>query len=473
MKNKQWYVMLVMLLMGALLLSACGGSGTGAEPVVEERPAEEEVAPEAVEEEAAEEEMAEEEASEEEMSEEETSEEEMSEEEASEEEMAEEEMAEEEIAASEYDIFLTVWADDTRSPILSELADGFANEYGVGLVIEQVADIRDQFKIAAPAGEGPDIIVGAHDWIGELVASGLLAELDLGSVEGNMVSEAVSAFYYEGIQVGMPYATENLAFFRNTDLVPDAPATWEEVTEIGTTLLGDGTVDVGIALSGTTYDAYPIQTAFGGYIFGRDDTGNYNAEDVGLDSDGMIAAASLVDQWVQDGFITDSTDWDNAHVLFEEGKAPFIMAGPWALNRIRESGVPYAISAFPAGDAGPGVPFLGVQGFMVNALSDNVALAQAFLTEFVATDATMQALYDADPRPSAWTPVRDAVEDPDFVGFGEASVGGQPMPAIPAMGAVWASWDDAFTLILQGEQTPDEAMGTAGEQIRTLIEEGG
>ena len=47
-------------------------------------------------------------------------------------------------------------------------------------IVEQIADISDQFQIAAPAGEGPDIIVGAHDRAGTLVASGLLAPIDLG-----------------------------------------------------------------------------------------------------------------------------------------------------------------------------------------------------------------------------------------------------------------------------------------------------
>ncbi len=82
--------------------------------------------------------------------------------------------------AEEFDTFITVWADDTRAPILAELATAFQETYQVGLRVEQVADIRDQFVIAAPAGEGPDIILGAHDWLGQLVSSGLLAPVDLG-----------------------------------------------------------------------------------------------------------------------------------------------------------------------------------------------------------------------------------------------------------------------------------------------------
>jgi arabinogalactan oligomer / maltooligosaccharide transport system substrate-binding protein len=439
MKNQRLYLLLVTLIVGAFVLVACGADAPEpAAPVVEEPAVVEE--PEPVEE--PEEEM--------------------------EEEMEEEEVEEE--PAVEVTISLTIWADDTRAPILSQLAAAFEAEYGVGLVVEQVADIRDQFRIAAPAGEGPDIIIIPHDQIGELIESGLLAVVDLGAKEASFREEAVAAFFYDGEQYGMPYATENLGFFRNSDLVPDEPATWEEVYEIAVALTEDGSVSEGFILSGTTYDAFPIQTAFGGYIFGRDAEGNYDPSDVGVDSDGMIEAISFIDRLVEEGLMPQSTDWDTAHVLFENGETPFIMAGPWALPRIRESGVPYVISAFPEGPAGRGVPFLGVQGFVVNALSDNVALAQAFLTEFVATDATMQALYDADPRPSAWIPVFEATDDPDLAGFSVAGEGGMPMPAIPEMSAVWSAWDAGVTLVIQQQLDPEDAMEDAGQQIRDLID---
>ncbi len=365
------------------------------------------------------------------------------------------------------EISIRIWADETRAPILVELGEAFLAEYGVGLIVDQVGfgDIRDQFVIAGPAGEGPDIIIGAHDWLGQLSSSGLLAPLDLGSKADQFVDVALSVFTYEGQLVGMPYATENLAFFYNTELVPEPPTTWDEVVTIGQALQDAGDATYGFALTGTTYDAFPLQTAYGGYIFGRDAEGNYNPNDLGVDSPGMLAAAEWIAARVAEGFMPDSTDWDTSHVLFETGEVPFLMAGPWALDRIRSSAVPYAITTFPDG----GAPFLGAQGFMVNALSDNTLLAQAFLTEFVATTEVMQALQDAGNRPSAFIPVLEATTDPDLAAFGEAGVNAVPMPAIPEMGSVWGSWGDAFTLVLNGDDTPENALATAGAQIRSLI----
>src|SRR6266496_3184307 len=54
---------------------------------------------------------------------------------------------------------LRIWADDTRAPILQDMADEVLSAYNLQLVVELKASIRDDFQTAAPLGEGPDIIV--------------------------------------------------------------------------------------------------------------------------------------------------------------------------------------------------------------------------------------------------------------------------------------------------------------------------
>lgn len=366
---------------------------------------------------------------------------------------------------------LTIWADDTRTPILLDLADDFLAEYNVALVVEDlgvVQDIRSQVIIAAPAGEGPDIYIGVHDWLGALIESGLVAPIELGDIEGQFVQSNLDAFTYtDGNLYGLPYASENLGFFYNTDLVSEPPATWDEVLQIGRDLQGQGLVEYATAVStGPLYNALPIQTAFGGYIFGRDDSGAWNADDVGLDSAGEIDAVAWMTAAVEEGLMPETFDYETAHSLFETGQIPFLMAGPWALDRIRASGVPYAVAeSFPDN----GAPFLGVQGFMINPFSENVLLAQAFLTEFVATEEVMQKLYETGLRPSAYIPVLEATDDPDLRAMGLAGANAMPMPNIPEMGSVWSAADNGITLAITGEQTPEEAMSDAAEQVRALI----
>jgi len=365
---------------------------------------------------------------------------------------------------------LKIWADDTRTPILLSFADDFLAKYNVELVVEdlgRVQDIRTPMITAAPAGEGPDIFIGVHDWLGALVESGLVAPIDLGDKQSEFVESSLKAFTYtDGKLYGVPYATENLGFFYNTDLVTTPPTTWAEVLEIGRTLKAEGKVQYAFAMAGGGYENMPVLTAFGGYIFGLDANGAWNPKDVGLDGEGMIAGVKYLADAAKEGLIPTTADYETAHSLFETGQVPFLMAGPWALDRIRASGVPYKVStSFPDN----GVPFLGVQGFMVNAFSENVLLAQTFLTEYVATEDFMQQIYETGLRPSAFKSVLAKTEDADLKAMGEAGVNAMPMPNIPEMGSVWTAWNNGIALAASGDQTPEASMKDAADQVRSLI----
>jgi maltose-binding protein MalE len=366
---------------------------------------------------------------------------------------------------------LKIWADDTRTPILLDMADDFLAKYNVELVVEDlgvVQDIRSQIIIAAPAGEGPDIFIGVHDWLGALIESGLVAPIDLGDKRGDFVESALDAFTYtDGQLYGVPYATENLGFFYNTDLVATPPTTWDEMLAVGQALKDEGKVQYAIAIAGDPgYNSLPMQTSFGGYVFGVDANGAWNPDDVGLDSPGEIASIIWMKGAVDAGLMPDTTDYETGHSLFETGQIPFLMAGPWALDRIRASGVPYAVApAFPDN----GAPFLGVQGFMVNAYSENILLAQTFLTEYVATPEFMQQIYETGNRPSALKSVLATTDDPDLAAMGEAGVNAIPMPNIPEMGSVWSAWNNGIALALTGDLTPEESMTDAANQVRALI----
>ncbi len=374
-------------------------------------------------------------------------------------------------AAVEPSATLRIWADDTRTPILQGLADQFLADYNVQLVVEDlgiVQDIRAQVLIAVPAGEGPDIYIGVHDWLGALVESGLAAPLDLGAKADSFVPAALDAFTYtDGKLYGVPYATENMGFFYNTDLVAEPPTTWDQVLEIGRALKAEGKVDYAIAIAGDPgYNSFPMQSAFGGYIFGKDANGALNPNDIGLGSEAEIAGVSWMRDAVVEGLMPETTDQETNYALFETGKIPFIMTGPWRLENIRASGVPYAIAnSFPDNAA----PLLGVQGFIVNPLSENVLLAQTFLTEYIATDAVMKTLYETGNRPSAFKSVLEITEDADLKAMGLAGTNAVPMPNIPEMGSVWGAWNAGITIAITGQETPEKAMTDATQQIKDLI----
>jgi maltose-binding protein MalE len=375
------------------------------------------------------------------------------------------------------DADLVIWADDTRAPVLTPLAATFAADEGVKVSVLEVPfdKIRDNLSTAGPAGEGPDIIIGAHDWLGELVSNGAVEPIELGAAADAYGDVAVQAFAYDSKQYGLPYAVENIALIRNTDLVPDAPATFEELESIALQLKADGTVDVPLAVQegpADPYHNYPMFSGAGGYIFGQNPDGSYNADDLGIDSPGGLKAAELFKKWSDEGLISKDVTYDIMNESFSTGKAPFAITGPWAVGGFTDAGVNFVVEPIPTIDGGTPKVFVGVQGFMISSFSESKDLAKTFLLDYVNTEDVQLALYDAGGRPPAMTSAFDKVSnDPIVQGFGLSGQQGQPQPAIPAMSKVWDTWKDAYNLIFTGSD-PTTAFKDAAATIRDAIAAG-
>jgi len=369
---------------------------------------------------------------------------------------------------------LKIWVyDNSRIDALTQIGKDFEAKYKIPVEVSMVdlGQIKSQFLLANGGSDTADIAIIPHDNLGGLVENGVVLPVNLGRKASNFLKPAIDGFMYNGKLYGLPLSVENIGFFRNTTLVPQAPKTWDEVIAIGKKLMAEGKTTQIMGFPDATYNVFPLYTAFGGAIFGKKADGSWDPHKVELNNTGMVKGLSLMVQMVKNKEAPGTIDWDGAHVLFESGKAPFILTGPWAINRFKTAKVPYAISAFPAAKKGgqPGAPFLGVQGMIVSAASKQAALAQAFLTQFMATEKYMNQLYLADHRPSAWKTVNDKADDSDSKGFAEAGTNAIPMPSIPAMGYVWDAWGNAAALAFSGEKTPKEALDTAATQVETQV----
>jgi arabinogalactan oligomer/maltooligosaccharide transport system substrate-binding protein len=372
-------------------------------------------------------------------------------------------------------IELVIWADDERSQVLESLAPRVLEETNVRLVIEPTADedLRGRVTTAAPAGEGPDIFVGRHDWVGEMVASGIAAPIDLGGREDEWLPVALEAFNYDGQLYGMPDQSEAVALFYNTELVPEPPSTLEDLTAICDEL---NEIDNCWAIPGGGDDAdayanYPFVSALGGYIFAFDPQTGYDTADVGLDSEGAIAGVTVLEQLVKDGHVK-SVNGGEAQRQFEDGLAPFFLSGPWQLAGFNEEGLPYGVAKLPTIEGQPMRSFLGAGGMFINQFSENTALAQAFLLDYIANEETMTAFYDANPSNPVYVATYDAIAAGDDIAaaFARSGADGSPIPNIPEMSGVWVPLGDQLLLVRNLETDAAGAMASAAQQVRNSIE---
>jgi arabinogalactan oligomer / maltooligosaccharide transport system substrate-binding protein len=373
---------------------------------------------------------------------------------------------------------ITIWADPTRAKAITPLAQKWATDNGVTVKVQSIAqNLTTQFKTASQQGTGPDIVVWAHDVIGDLVQNGAIDPVTM--PDTSMFDPlAVKGMTFNGQLYGVPYSVENIALFYNTDMVTSCPATMEDLVATGQQLIKDKKASQIMALQvgqqGDSYHIYPVFTSGGGSFFGTTATGDPDPKNVTVDSAESIAAGQKIYQLGEKGVgaLKRSIDGNNTYSTFTSGKTAFLVSGPWAMsNGITKAGTKYDICAIPPfKDGKPASPFIGVNGFFLASKGQNKTLAEEFLTSVVPTLDFQVGLYQADPRRPALTAAVDQVKatDPNIPKFAAAAVNGTILPAIPAMGQVWTPFGAAEAAIVGGAD-PATALQAAAKAIRDGI----
>jgi arabinogalactan oligomer/maltooligosaccharide transport system substrate-binding protein len=365
---------------------------------------------------------------------------------------------------------LIIWMDENRAEALDDVIATFEEETG-----KEFGAIRDDLTTQAPAGEGPDIVVGAHDWIGKLVQNGVVAPLELGDAAGDFQEVSIQAMSYDGAVYGVPVSVENIALVRNTALAPEAPATWDELVQTGQAAVAAGEAEfpllVGIDPNASDpYHLFPLQASFGGPLFGMNEDGSYNADDLQIGNEGNLRFAQALAEWGASDLINENISGDIAKEQFAAGASPYTITGPWNLSAFQEAGVEYAISEIPAPGDLPATPFVGVQGFMLSAYAQNPIVATQFLTEYIASEEAQTAIYEGGQRAPALTAAFEAAQsDEDVASFGEVGANGVPMPNIPEMDAVWGDWGTTEIQIITGQGDPVQLWTAMAEKIQATI----
>ena len=264
---------------------------------------------------------------------------------------------------------VVIWCDNARVAIIKLWATSNSAKLGEIKVVGQDS-VKGSLKTVR-AIDAPDIIIGAHDWIGALKADGKIQPVVLPPA-AKFDAKVKAAFQITGRQYGVPMQTENVALFRNTKLVPKAPKTFAELEKVALALKKKNSSNrnfvpfaVPQGAGGDAYHMYPLFSGLGGYFFGGNSL-KWNTNDVGVANPKFLSNSAIIDKWYKEGLIKASVSADIALTSFTGGNAPFYITGPWNLGKIRSSGVDYAITPVPNIVKGiKPVPLVGVQGAML------------------------------------------------------------------------------------------------------------
>jgi arabinogalactan oligomer/maltooligosaccharide transport system substrate-binding protein len=349
---------------------------------------------------------------------------------------------------------LTVWVDAERVDALKGAAEAYTEktDIKVDLVGKDTADIKDDFIQQVPTGKGPDITMGAHDWLGELSTNGVVAPLELGDSAGDYLPVAIDASTYEGTTYMLPYAVENIAMLRNADLVPEAATSFDDMIAKGQAAGLTQPFVVEQGAEGNPYHLYPFQTAFGSPVFGSGAEG-YDPTDLQIGNSGGEQFATWLGSQGKNGTGAFNTDIDGeiAKQAFLDGTAAFWLTGPWNVGAAIDGGINVAIDTVPSPTAEVASPFAGVKGFFVSAESKNKVAANDFLVNYIGTEDVQLELFEAgNVLPALSSAAETASSDPIIAGFAAVGEEAVPMPAIPAMGSVWQYWGIAEADVING-----------------------
>ena len=363
---------------------------------------------------------------------------------------------------------LTVWADDTRYSQIQELAKDFtaATKVDVQVVQKSQTDMGQEFISQVPTGNGPDIIVTAHDGLGQMVKNGVVSPVDLGDAKSKFSEAAIQGVTYDGKTYGVPYAVESVALVRNNKLTTDTPKTFDEMIASGKKAGSEYPFVVQMSTDGDPYHLYAFQTSFGNEVFKQSADGSYTSE-LTLGGTGATEFAQWLKEQGEAKTLNPNITADIAKDAFLKGNAAYMVTGPWNVTAAKAAGLDVSVLPIPSAGGKEAKPFVGVQAFYQSSKPQNQVLVNKFF-QYLETKEAQSKLQQLGGRVPAMTEVADSLTDENLKQFASIAGSGLPMPAIPEMSAVWVYWGKTEVAIVNGAD-PASSWETMVNNIKTTM----
>ncbi|WP_202108833.1 extracellular solute-binding protein [Succinivibrio dextrinosolvens] len=372
---------------------------------------------------------------------------------------------------------LSVWEDIQKSKGIEQAVADFEKEFDVDVKIQEMPYTTqiEKLRLDGPAGIGPDVMVIPHDQLGAAVVQNLISPLNKLNKE-IYTESSLSAFTTNGNVYGAPKVVETIAMFYNKDLIKEPFENLEDYYTYSKEHTKDGNYGL-LAKFDSTYYVYGAIKPYGAYVFKRNDSGDYDATDVGLSNAGAVEGMTYIKKFYKDGLFPTGIIGENGvnaiDSLFTEKKAAAVINGPWAVEPYQKAGINFGVVSLPKLPNGqPMSSFMGVKGYVVSTWSKDKELAEKFINYI------NQPKYAAIrfEKTMEIPPVKEVMNDPKFKENPIASAiavqasRAEPMPSIPEMSEVWGPIDAALQLIVTDKQDVKSALEGATEHINNQIE---
>jgi|SRR6202522_1145376 maltose/maltodextrin transport system substrate-binding protein len=373
-------------------------------------------------------------------------------------------------AAAWVDGELSIWMDADRVPAMQEAGRKFEHDYGIKVNVDATENIPNNFPLAAQSDKGPDIVIFAHDKVGEWADGGLIAPVPIAaSYRSRFDSKAWEAVQHRGEYWGYPLCFEVVGLIYNKKLVQDPPAQLSDLIEFNTRLKADHP-DVKTILwdYDSPYYSWGIFASAGAYVYAKTADG-YDTKDIGIASPGAIDALNQLIGLVRAGVLPRAASVAGMpKQMMAEGKLAMMISGPWDWSDLMKSGIDFGVAPIPGVDGGPGRAFVGVSVAYINRSSPNLDIARQFLEDYAITDEQLAAANRLKPIgiPALNSLYETMSKNEDLLRQMKLCADdGEVMPNILQMGRFWGAMGSALQIATNGQATAKSALTEARENM--------
>jgi maltose/maltodextrin transport system substrate-binding protein len=365
---------------------------------------------------------------------------------------------------------LSIWMDADRGHALEAMAKKFENDFGLKVTIEAPEKITDCFPIAAQMAKGPDIVVWAHDKVGEWADAGLIAPVQISEdFKDEFFPEAWQAVLHSEWIWGYPIALETVTLIYNKKLLDSPPPTrLSDFVSLNEKIKKDRPGVTTILWDyKNSYYSWGILASAGAYVFAKNGP-DYDLKNVGVADRGAVEGLSKIIALIDAGILPKSVSYSAVEDLMGQGKLAMMISGPWAWSNVIKNGIDFGVAPIPGVNENVGRPFVGVTVAYLNRSSPNQDLAKEFLEHYALTEEGLTAMYHAKPTgvPALISIYDKLAKDNPLLRQLKAAVEyGQVMPNIPQMGRFFSSVSAALQIATEGRASAKAALQEAEASI--------
>jgi multiple sugar transport system substrate-binding protein len=391
-----------------------------------------------------------------------------------------------EAGASRRPVTVTYWhtMSDPEAEQLEKVISTF-EEANPGIRIEPTKYAYDDFKTAiltgVAGGEAPDAARIDIIWVPEFADEGWLMQLD-GNMEGfdQIISKTYpgprSTAEWEGHYYGLPQNTNTQVLlwhqerFRHAG-VSGPPETMEEFAQVARELSNPDQERYGYALGGTYFWApAPIFYAMGGRVVDPDITtasGYVNGPK-------SVRAFTMLKDLYDDGAISPNVLGGGIGTAdgHGSGKYAMIIDGPWMVDIYKDTYPDFDVSfaLIPEGPDGTSSSVVGGEDVVIFEGSDQPEAATAWL-RYLLSEEAQRTMAQVGVMPTLSSLRGDPAMPEYFDVFQEQLETARARVPHPKWSEMDGAINNAFQRILRGDQTPQQALDQAAEEINALLGE--